>query len=253
MFGVTFVVALIVLAIKFPHPTPFQYNVFRIVLSLAAAGAAAMMPGFINIEVSATTGLLIRAGGALAVFVIIFFFNPAQLALQSASEHKTPERDPETSESSGIPRDRTKRFITLLTSLEEVSSEEFRQQTIASRIHNTPPPRIIDVTAKERLLGWAETIDDELLLVIERLHSYSGKESVTLRVIQSEALPLGAGRSVDQLIDKLLVIGVLAPSTEHIPPRTYHEQDAKANPAWDFGTMFRKIGYYLTLFAYGNS
>ncbi len=83
VFGVTFVVALIVLAIQFPRPTPFQYNVFRIVLSLAAAGAAAMIPGFINIEVSATTGLLIRAGGALAVFVIVFFFNPAQLAVQS--------------------------------------------------------------------------------------------------------------------------------------------------------------------------
>lgn len=85
-FGVTFVVALMVLAIKFPRPTPFQYNVFRIVLSLAAAGAAAMIPGFINIEVNPTTGLLIRAGGALAVFVIVFFFNPAQLAIQSETD-----------------------------------------------------------------------------------------------------------------------------------------------------------------------
>lgn len=86
IFGVTFVVALIVLAIKFPHPTPFQYNVFRIVLSLAAAGAAAMIPGFINIQVNPTTGLLIRAGGALAVFVVVFFFNPAQLAIQTHTD-----------------------------------------------------------------------------------------------------------------------------------------------------------------------
>lgn len=84
IFGVTFVVALVILAIAFPKPTPFQYGVFRITLSLAAAGVAAMMPGFINLEVNPNVGLLIRAGGALAVFVIVFFFNPAQLAIQDS-------------------------------------------------------------------------------------------------------------------------------------------------------------------------
>lgn len=79
IFGVAFVITLLLLAIKFPRPTDFQYNVFRIVLSLAAAGVGAMIPGFINIEVNPTVGFLIRAGGALAVFVIVFFFNPASL------------------------------------------------------------------------------------------------------------------------------------------------------------------------------
>ncbi len=79
-FGVAFVVALLCLAVVFPTPTVFQYNVFRIVLSLAAAGVAAMIPGFIELKLSTIAGLLIRAGGALAVFVIVFFFNPAQLA-----------------------------------------------------------------------------------------------------------------------------------------------------------------------------
>ena len=92
-FGLTFVVTLIVLAIKFPHPTPFQYNVFRIVLSLAVAGAAAMIPGFITVELNPTTELLIRAGGALAVFVIVFFFNPAQLAIQNGTGKKVNESD----------------------------------------------------------------------------------------------------------------------------------------------------------------
>ena len=79
IFGVVFVITLLLLAIKFPRPTDFQYNVFRIVLSLAAAGVGAMIPGFINIEVNPTVGFLIRAGGALAIFVIVFFFNPASL------------------------------------------------------------------------------------------------------------------------------------------------------------------------------
>lgn len=85
VFGVAFVVTLIVLAMKFPHPTLFQYNVFRIVLALAAGGVAAMIPGFINVEFNPGTELLVRAGGAIAVFVIVFFFNPAQLASKSTT------------------------------------------------------------------------------------------------------------------------------------------------------------------------
>ncbi len=80
IFGATFVVALLVLAIVRPTPSPFQFLVFRITLSLAAAGVAAMIPGFINLEVSPSVGLVIRAGGALAIFVIVFFFNPAPIA-----------------------------------------------------------------------------------------------------------------------------------------------------------------------------
>lgn len=89
IFGVTFIVTLIIIAIAFPKPTSFQYSVFRIVLSLAAAGVAAMVPGFINVEISSTVGLIVRAGGALAVFVIVFFFNPAHLAVNIEETDKT--------------------------------------------------------------------------------------------------------------------------------------------------------------------
>jgi hypothetical protein len=74
-FGVIFIIVLLILAIKFPNPTPFQYLVFRIVLALAAAGVAAMIPGFLRVDVSN----VVRAGGALGVFVVVFFFNPAKL------------------------------------------------------------------------------------------------------------------------------------------------------------------------------
>lgn len=74
-FGVVFVIALLVLALFVPNPTPFQYTVFRVVLALAAAGAAAMIPGFLQVTIAEW----LRAGGALAVFVIVFFYNPAQL------------------------------------------------------------------------------------------------------------------------------------------------------------------------------
>lgn len=74
-FGCVFVATLLVVAMFFPAPTPFQYMVFRIVLALAAAGIAAMIPGFINVS----AGRAVRAGGAIAVFVIVYFFSPAKL------------------------------------------------------------------------------------------------------------------------------------------------------------------------------
>ena len=76
-FAVCFLLTLIVLAIKFPEPKPFQLTVFRVILSLAAAGIAASIPGLIEFEIK--PGL--RAGGALAVFAIIYFINPGQLVL----------------------------------------------------------------------------------------------------------------------------------------------------------------------------
>ena len=72
-FGIVFVITLLVLALAVPRPTPFQYTIFRVVLALAVAGVAAMIPGFLQVTISA----LLRAGGALAVFVIVYFYNPA--------------------------------------------------------------------------------------------------------------------------------------------------------------------------------
>ena len=75
LFGVIFVIGLLTLAIFFPSPTAFQYTIFRTVLALAAAGVAAMIPGFISLAISKW----LRAGGALAVFAAVYFYNPAAL------------------------------------------------------------------------------------------------------------------------------------------------------------------------------
>jgi hypothetical protein len=72
-FGVVFVFALLFIAFKVGVPTPFQYTIFRVVLALAAAGVAAMIPGFIHANIADW----LRAGGALAVFVVVYFTNPA--------------------------------------------------------------------------------------------------------------------------------------------------------------------------------
>ncbi len=78
VFGVVFVIGLLVLAIIFSEPTDFQYMVFRIVLALATAGIAVFIPGFIE----AYAKNWVRAGGAIAVFVVVYFFSPASFVTQ---------------------------------------------------------------------------------------------------------------------------------------------------------------------------
>lgn len=74
-FGVTFVVTLLIIALVKPDPTDFQYKVFSTVLALAGAGVGAVIPGFIDVRVSK----YIRAGGALAVLAMFYFWNPARM------------------------------------------------------------------------------------------------------------------------------------------------------------------------------
>lgn len=77
IFGVAFITTILVIAIFIPEPKPFQWNIFKTVLALAGAGVAAFIPGFIEIEINK----IVRAGGALAVFVLLFFNNPANLVV----------------------------------------------------------------------------------------------------------------------------------------------------------------------------
>jgi hypothetical protein len=74
-FGVAFMIVMLVMSFARPDPTSFQYLVFRVALALAGAGVAAIFLGFIEV----TFGKWLRAGGALAVFAVVYFLNPAQL------------------------------------------------------------------------------------------------------------------------------------------------------------------------------
>ncbi len=75
IFGVVFIIVLLVTAFVMPNPSSYQYTVFRIVLALAGGGVVAVFPGFIEVKFESA----VRAGGALAVFAVIYFFSPAAL------------------------------------------------------------------------------------------------------------------------------------------------------------------------------
>ncbi|MGA8499319.1 MAG: hypothetical protein WB764_27820 [Xanthobacteraceae bacterium] len=75
IFGLAFVTTILVFAFVFPEPTPMQYLVMRIILALATSAVATLLTGFIDLEIPN----FLKAGGAFAIFIIVFFYNPAAL------------------------------------------------------------------------------------------------------------------------------------------------------------------------------
>lgn len=88
-FGIAFIVVLLILAIFFPNPTPFQFEVFKTVLALAAAGVAALIPGLLNVDLPA-----VRATGALAVLILVYKFSPAALVVPPPPTPQPPAPQP---------------------------------------------------------------------------------------------------------------------------------------------------------------
>ncbi|SEB70940.1 Protein of unknown function [Pseudomonas mohnii] len=89
VFGVVFLTAILTLVVKNPYPTPAQFFVFRLTLALSAAGVGALLPGFIKVDVPLPLKGGLRAGGALALFASVWFFDPAHLGVIV----KPPEED----------------------------------------------------------------------------------------------------------------------------------------------------------------
>jgi hypothetical protein len=96
--GIVFLVVLLAIAFAVPNPTDFQYTVFRIVLALAAAAFAATIPGFIHVDMPN----LARASGAIAVFVIVYFFSPAAL-VSGSPKGSPPSSSPHIGPASLVP------------------------------------------------------------------------------------------------------------------------------------------------------
>lgn len=77
VFGCVALAAALWLAFRSDSLTDQQFEILRIVLALAGGGGGAVVPGFLNLHLEAGSKLALRAGGALAVFVVLYFWSPA--------------------------------------------------------------------------------------------------------------------------------------------------------------------------------
>jgi hypothetical protein len=77
LFGCLSLAAVLWLAFRGRVLTDQQFELLRIVLALAGGGVGAVIPGFLDVNVKVSTKLVLRAGGALAVFVVLYFWSPA--------------------------------------------------------------------------------------------------------------------------------------------------------------------------------
>ena len=76
-FGAAFLAVLTWVGIReSPISSPPQFWLLRVVASVAAAGVAAVIPGFLSIRVGDGARFALQAGGALAVFIVIWQVNP---------------------------------------------------------------------------------------------------------------------------------------------------------------------------------
>ena len=76
-FGCVVLAVVLWLAFKAESLSVQQFEILRIVLALAGGGVGAVIPGFLDVSVKAGTKLALRAGGALAVFIVLYFWSPA--------------------------------------------------------------------------------------------------------------------------------------------------------------------------------
>jgi hypothetical protein len=77
-FGLAALATVLWLAFRGSELTEPQFEILRIVLALAGGGVGAVIPGFLDLNLKSGGKLALRAGGALAVFVVLYFWSPAR-------------------------------------------------------------------------------------------------------------------------------------------------------------------------------
>jgi uncharacterized membrane protein len=74
--GAAFLISILCIAVFIPNPTPFQTRVFLSVLALSAGAFGVVITGLLDIKASVGKQLTIGATGALALVVLMLFFDP---------------------------------------------------------------------------------------------------------------------------------------------------------------------------------
>lgn len=88
VIGCVSLIASVTIALLFPTPTEFQEFILRGLFAIALASIAPLIPGFMNLKIGTRTSkayFAIYAGGAIAIFVLIWLVNPPKISTQEAN------------------------------------------------------------------------------------------------------------------------------------------------------------------------
>jgi hypothetical protein len=118
--------------------------VFRIILALAAAGIAGVIPGLIQLKMQSNSILLINAGGALAVFVLIYLFAPADL---NSTRTKVGDNQPNSSNRMIIDN-----FTEILNNEEKQRKESEKKVVELKKNYKTDGKRKQTAKTRQRLM-----------------------------------------------------------------------------------------------------
>jgi hypothetical protein len=77
LVGIVFILLALALVFTFQKPTPLQVHVLLALFALGGGGFGGEIAGFINADLTLSAKLKISAGGAAAIFVLLYFFVPA--------------------------------------------------------------------------------------------------------------------------------------------------------------------------------
>jgi len=77
IIGIVFILLAVVLVFVFGKPTALQTHVVLALFALGGGGFGGEIAGFLNVNLTLTQKLTISAGGAAAIFVLLYFFVPA--------------------------------------------------------------------------------------------------------------------------------------------------------------------------------
>jgi hypothetical protein len=75
VIGLALLAVAVGLAFIFHHPTPLQRQILLATFALAGGAIATEIPGVLNVNVSVGEKTGIAAGGAIGVFVILYWFS----------------------------------------------------------------------------------------------------------------------------------------------------------------------------------